>query len=174
MIAVDTNILVCAHHYESPYNEIAHSSVTALAEGRESWAIPWPCIHEFLCVVTNPRAFNRPTPMEAALDQVEAWMESPGLLLLAEGERHWEHLSATVLVPTVRGPKVHDSRIAALCLAHGVRELWTADRDFARWPELATFNPLVADHVHETPPRYGAAVRARAAGLRRALASRVE
>jgi predicted nucleic acid-binding protein len=44
----------------------------------------------------------------------------------------------------IAGPRVHDARIAALCLAHGVRELWTADRDFSRFPSLATSNPLAA------------------------------
>jgi predicted nucleic acid-binding protein len=39
---------------------------------------------------------------------------------------------------------VHDARIAALCLQHGVRELWSADRDFNRFPALRTRNPLVA------------------------------
>ena len=38
---------------------------------------------------------------------------------------------------------VHDARIAALCLSHGVRELWSADRDFSRFPALRTRNPLV-------------------------------
>ena len=37
---------------------------------------------------------------------------------------------------------VHDARVAALCIAHGVTELWTADRDFGRFPDLVTRNPL--------------------------------
>ena len=41
------------------------------------------------------------------------------------------------------GPRIHDARIAALCLHHGVRELWTADRDFSMFPKLKTRNPLV-------------------------------
>jgi predicted nucleic acid-binding protein len=41
------------------------------------------------------------------------------------------------------GAQVHDARIAALCLHHGVTELWTADRDFGRFPELRTRNPLI-------------------------------
>jgi len=45
---------------------------------------------------------------------------------------------------SVRGPQVHDARIAAICLENGVRELWTADRDFSRFPELKTRNPLSA------------------------------
>jgi hypothetical protein len=43
----------------------------------------------------------------------------------------------------VAGAKVHDARIAALCLSHGVAELWTADRDFSRFPSLTTRNPLI-------------------------------
>lgn len=46
-------------------------------------------------------------------------------------------------IAAVSGPRVHDARVAALCLAQGVRELWSADRDFGRWPELPTRNPLV-------------------------------
>jgi len=44
----------------------------------------------------------------------------------------------------VAGPRIHDARIAAVCLAHGVTELWTADRDFSRFPALRTRNPCVA------------------------------
>ena len=36
-----------------------------------------------------------------------------------------------------------DARIAALCLSHGVSELWSADRDFSRFPDIAVRNPLV-------------------------------
>jgi hypothetical protein len=33
--------------------------------------------------------------------------------------------------------------VAALCFLHGVRELWSADRDFSRFPNLKVKNPLV-------------------------------
>jgi len=41
------------------------------------------------------------------------------------------------------GGAVQDARIAALCLRHGVTTLYTADRDFIRFPALTTENPLV-------------------------------
>ena len=81
--------------------------------------------------------------MEAALDQVEAWLESPSLVLLAEGPEHWTDLRAQIETGRVAGPRVHDARIAALCIGHGVRELWTADRDFSRFANLVTTNPLL-------------------------------
>ena len=142
MIAVDTNLLVYAHRAESEWHDRAAACIRELAEGRAPWAIPWPCIHEFLAISTHPKIWNPPTPIGAALDQVDAWIESPSLVLLAEGQEHWRELRTQIEAGRIAGPRVHDARIAALCLAHGVRELWTADRDFSRFANLATANPL--------------------------------
>ncbi len=53
-------------------------------------------------------------------------------------------MAAREKMTLIAGPRVHDARVAALCIAHGVRELWTADRDFSRFPALKTANPLTA------------------------------
>ena len=142
MIAVDTNLLVYAHRADAEWHERAADCIRHLAEGRSPWAIPWPCIHEFLAIVTHPRIYDPPSPVEAALGQVDAWLESPSLLLLSEDEEHWSELRALLDRGRIAGPRVHDARVAALCLAHGVRELWSADRDFGRFPTLVTANPL--------------------------------
>lgn len=143
MIAVDTNILVYVHRQDSPWHEAAYARLAELAEGRAAWAIPWPCLHEFLAIVTHPRIYNPPSPLETSLAQVEAWLEAPGLVLLAETGSYWPDLRAALTAGRVAGPQVHDARIAALCLLHGVRELWTSDRDFGRFPGLKATNPLV-------------------------------
>ena len=117
MIAVDTNVLVHAHREDSEWHEAAERSLRTLAEGQASWAIPWPCLHEFLAIATHPRIFDPPTPLELALAQVDAWLESPSLVLLAEGAGYWPVLARLVRQGKVVGPKIHDARIAALCLA---------------------------------------------------------
>jgi toxin-antitoxin system PIN domain toxin len=142
MIAVDSNILVYAHREDSPMHAPALECVVGLAEGRTPWAIPWPCLHEFLAVVTHPRIYSPPTPLDLAVDQVEAWLESPSLVLLAEDEAYWPRLRTLILAGQVAGPKIHDARIAAICLQHGIVELWTIDRDFSRFPGLKVRNPL--------------------------------
>ena len=142
MIAVDTNVLVQAHREDASFHDRAHRRVKELAEGRALWAIPWPCVHEFLAIVTHRRIFDPPTPRARALGQVEAWLESPSLVLLAEGEGYWPNLRALVEGGRIEGPRVHDARIAALCVGHGVGELWSADRDFSRFPDLPVRNPL--------------------------------
>jgi uncharacterized protein len=143
VIAVDTNILVYAHRADSPFHQAALERIVSLAEGAVLWAIPWPCLHEFLAIVTHPRIYAPPTPLARALDQIDAWVESPILRSLAETETHWPGLRALLTHARIAGPQVHDARIVALCRQHGVRELWSADRDFGRFPELRVVNPLI-------------------------------
>jgi toxin-antitoxin system PIN domain toxin len=144
LIAVDTNILVYAHREDSPFHDLAAKRIAELAEGSATWSIPWPCVHEFLAIVTHPRIYTPPTSLPRALNQVDAWLESPTLVLLAESADHWPTLQPILARGRIAGPQVHDARIAALCKQHGVRELWSADRDFNRFAGLAVVNPLVA------------------------------
>jgi toxin-antitoxin system PIN domain toxin len=143
MTGVDTNVLVYAHRQDTDWHGAAAAAIERLAEGAGAWAIPWPCVHEFLAIVTHPRIFRRPTPVAAALRQVAAWLESPSLVLLGETEGYFEALRDLVAGSKVTGPRTHDARIAALCLHHSVRELWSADRDFSMFPALRVRNPLV-------------------------------
>ncbi len=143
MIAVDTNVLVGAHRRDAGRHALAAETVETLAHGAERWAIPWACLHEFLAIVTHPRIFDPPSTVAQALDQVAAWLESPSLELLSERFDHWQHLSSLVDEGDVRGGRVHDARVAAVCLSHGVTTLLTADRDFGRFPRLRVRNPLV-------------------------------
>jgi hypothetical protein len=136
MIALDTNILVYAHREDAPFHQQAVRCVAEVAEGRAAWAIPWPCLHEFLAIVTRQGIYRPPTPLSLALDHVDSLLESPTLVLLAESEQHWGVLRALLTTSKVTGARVHDARIVALCRQHGVRELWSADRDFGRFPGL--------------------------------------
>jgi toxin-antitoxin system PIN domain toxin len=143
LIAVDTNILVYAHREDSPFHSAAVRCITEIAEGTASWAIPWPCVHEFIAIVTHPRIYRPPSPPEMACSQVDAWLESPSLAMLTEAEGYWPQFRSVVMSGQVIGPRIHDARIAALCRQHGVRELWSADRDFGRFRDISVVNPLV-------------------------------
>ena len=142
MIAVDTNLLVYAMRAHSPFHAAALARVKEVAEGNAPWAIPWPCLHEFLAIVTHPRIYRPPTPVRDALQQIDYWKESPSLRLLGEDSGYWEHLKTLIATSGIVGARVHDARIAAICRAAGVREIWSADRDFSRIPGLLVRNPL--------------------------------
>ncbi len=142
MIAVDTNMLVYAHRRDSEWHTPALKALTELAEGGRRWAVPWPCFHEFLAIVTHPRIYAPPSPMEVALRSARVWLESPGCVLLVEGEGYFEWLERVTLAGRIQGAMIHDARVAVLCLYHGVKTLWTADRDFSRFADLKVVNPM--------------------------------
>lgn len=144
MRAVDTQVLVHAEIVTSPHHERARAILSELAEGASPWAIPWPCVYEFLRMVTHPRVFHPPMPLAAARADLRAILESPTLLVLAETERHAEVLDAILAESGVTGNLVHDAHIAALCREHGVTSLLSADRDFARFPGLQVVDPFRA------------------------------
>ena len=144
MIAVDTNLLVYAHRRESTFHDKAKRCISELAASGAAWAIPWPCVHEFYGVVTNARAFRPASTIELAGAQLSAWLAAPSLALLHEGPSHWGVLQALLVAGRVVGGQVHDARIAAICIEHGVHEFWSADRDFNRFPQLTMRNPLIA------------------------------
>ena len=143
LIAVDTNLLVYAHRKDSGWHDRALACLDQLASSPGPWAIPWPCLHEFYAIVTHLRIFDPPTPPAIAVDQISAWLEAPNVVVLAESSGYWERLRSMIETGRVVGPQVHDARVAALCLYHGVGALWSADRDFGRFPELEVQNPLL-------------------------------
>ena len=143
MIAVDTNILVYAHRTDSPFHARARAALESLARGAREWAIPWPCAHEYFAVVTHPRIYKTATPADSAFAQLRALQALANLAFIAESDDHLTHLEPLSLAAMVHGGAIHDARIAAICLSHGVTELWSADRDFSRFPALTVRNPLV-------------------------------
>ncbi len=142
MIAVDTNLLIHSHREDSDFHPEALAILRALAESGNRWSIPWPCVHEFLAITTHPRIFDPPTPTALALETIQVWLDSPFCELIGEEPGYFDVLRRLALKGRIAGPVIHDARVAAICIHHHVRQLWTADRDFSRFPELKTHNPI--------------------------------
>ncbi|MGC0252358.1 type II toxin-antitoxin system VapC family toxin [Pseudactinotalea sp. Z1748] len=144
MIALDTNLLVYAHREDSPHHAVALRLLREVATGRAPWGIPWPCLHEFLAIITHPRIYSPPTAVPVAVEAMRSLLHLPHAQVLTETADHGDILRDLLLAsPGVAGARVHDARVAAICLSHGVRELWSADRDFSWFPALRVVNPLV-------------------------------
>ncbi|MGH9415181.1 MAG: TA system VapC family ribonuclease toxin [Terriglobales bacterium] len=142
MIALDTNILVSARRAEMPHHAAASALIGQLITGDEAWAIPWPCIYEFIRVVTHPRGFKPPSRLAVVLEDLQSLFGSPSLLLLGEGPGHAASMRQELLGAAATGNLAFDAHIAALVRQHGVTELWTLDRDFHRFPGLRIRNPF--------------------------------
>jgi hypothetical protein len=142
MIAVDTNLLVHAHRRDSGFHEAAKRAIVELGETPTPWAIVFHCLVEFYGIATHAGIWKRPSSPTRAADQVRAWLESPSLVVLGDEPGGIDPLLELLKQSKIVGAKAHDARIASACIEHGVRELWTIDRDFSRFSGLSTRNPL--------------------------------
>jgi len=142
MKAIDTNLLVYAQREELPDHDKAVKALHEMAEGPDPWAVAWPCLYEFVRVVTHPRVFDPPTPLEVAISAVESIVMSPSVIILGEKEKHLQWFRRVIGENRVTGNLVFDAHIAALMLEHGVDEIVTRDADFHRFAGIRVINPF--------------------------------
>lgn len=133
MIAIDTNVLVYAHREEMPLHTTALERLRSLAEGGTPWALPTFCIGEFVRVVTHPRLFHPPSTLEIALTFLEQLLASPSARMLVAGPTFPEFFAGACRDGNVQGNLAFDAQVVAVCREHGVAEILTEDRDFARF-----------------------------------------
>jgi toxin-antitoxin system PIN domain toxin len=136
VIAIDTNILIYAHRAETSLHATSSRLLRELAEGDAVWGLPIFCLAEFVRVVTHLRVFNPPTELGVALQFLDQLLEAPTLRLLLPTESYPGLFREACESAAARGNLAFDAQIAAVCREHGVSELVTADRDFARFPAL--------------------------------------
>jgi predicted nucleic acid-binding protein len=135
---------VYAHREDAKFHEEASAALVKLAAGTELWAVPWPCAHEFIAIVTHPKIYKTPTPLELALRALAELNACPTLDFIGEADGYLDSPAGIALAARVQGGAIHDARIAAVSRFHGVRELWSADRDFSRFAAVKVRNPLLA------------------------------
>jgi toxin-antitoxin system PIN domain toxin len=141
MRCVDVNVLVYAHRPESDRHERFRLWLDEARRGREPLGLWDVVLSGFLRVVTHPRVFREPTPLEVGLAFVESLRAGPACMTIAAGDRHWPIFVDLCRRVGATGNRVPDAYLAALTIEHGAT-LATADRGFARYPELRWEHPL--------------------------------
>ncbi len=135
----DVNVLIYAHREDAPEHDRYAAWLRTMTEADEPFAVAEVALAGFLRIVTNPRIFDPPTPMETAIAFCQRLVDWPRAVMLGPSRRHWEIFIG--LCARVQGPLVTDAYLAALAMEHGC-ELVTTDGDFARFPGLRWRHPL--------------------------------
>lgn len=139
----DIDVLIYAHREDSPEHERYAAWLRRLANAAAPFALSSFTLGGFLRIVTNPKIFDPPTPMDVALSFCDQLVRRPRAVLVQPGYRHWEILVDAIRMAEIRGPMVSDAFLAALAIEHGC-ELVTTDSDFSRFPGLRWRHPLSA------------------------------
>ena len=141
MILVDVNLLVYAHVTTLPQHEGARHWLDARLNGTVPVGLPWHSLLGFVRLVTNPRIFECPEPIDEAWQQVEEWLDCSPVWVPLPTDRHREILGPLLMKQRIRANLIPDAHLAALAIEHGLI-LCSTDGDFGRFPELRWENPI--------------------------------
>jgi hypothetical protein len=137
----DVNVLIYAHRADASSHKLYREWLTTLISSDTVYGISDIVLSGFLRVVTHPRVFRDPTPLEQALVFVTEVRDRPNSVMVSPGERHWEIFTRLCRLVGARGSLIPDAYLAALAIESGT-EWVTTDRDYARFPELRWRHPL--------------------------------
>jgi Predicted nucleic acid-binding protein, contains PIN domain len=141
MLMPDVNVLVGAYRTDATRHPELKDWFEATVGGTESIGLSDAVLAGFVRVVTHPRVFAVPTPLEKALQQASSLRDAPGVLRVAPGDQHWAIFADLCTAADARGNLAADAAHAATAIEAGATWI-TLDRDFARFPGLKWRSPL--------------------------------
>ena len=141
MILIDVNLLIYAHDSSSAHHQAARLWLEQALSGYRPVRAAWLTVLAFLRITTDLRILSKPLTLSTAISIVDEWLAQPNFSILTGGDQHWKILAELLPKSQARGPLAMDAHLAALAIEHGAT-LYSADRDFSRFPGLQYTNPL--------------------------------
>ncbi|MHB1572223.1 MAG: TA system VapC family ribonuclease toxin [Steroidobacteraceae bacterium] len=129
----DVNVLVAASRSDHPHHGVARSwiekAASAAASGSTLILMPM-VVASFLRLVSSPKIFPEPTPIEDAMAFVDALLGAQGVHLAPLGPE-WPRLRQLCIDRRLKGNAVPDAWLAAATIHLG-EHLVSFDRDFRK------------------------------------------
>lgn len=142
MFVVDTNVLVYSADPDSELHQLCRRRLELWREQASPWYVSWGICYEFLRVCTHPRVFRQPWKIAQGWRFLESIFDSPSAGVLLPTAQHAVLLSETIAeTPELRGNILHDVHTATLMREHGIKEIYTRDMDFHRFPFVTVLDP---------------------------------
>lgn len=141
MLLVDTNVLIYAHRPETERHEEYRRWVLGMVNSPQPYAVSDFALNGMIRVVTNPRIYPKPTPIDTALDFTERVRSQPHAMVVSPGPRFWGIFLELCRNVGAQGKLVPDAYLAALAIENAC-EFITEDKDFRRFPGLRWRHPL--------------------------------
>jgi len=143
MLVIDTNVLIYAANQDMEFHGPCRRTVERCRAETSPWYVTWPICYEFLRICTHSGILPKPWSLGAAWRFLEIILASPVAGILLPTDRHGELLDDLISeIPHLRGNILHDAHTAVLMREHGIREIYTRDTDFHRFPFIKVTDPV--------------------------------
>jgi toxin-antitoxin system PIN domain toxin len=142
----DVNVLVAAARSDHPHHAVARNWLEQTLAGAESGTVCtlMPMVlASFLRLVTSPKIFKQPTPIDEAIGFIDALLTVAGAQL-AELGPEWQRLRKLCLDKKLSGNELPDAWLVAAVAQRG-EHLVSFDRDFRKLLSRSQFTLLVGD-----------------------------
>lgn len=142
--AIDANILLYASDEDSPFHDRAVSLLDQIALGPEIVYLFWPIAMAYLRIATHPAIFAQPLSQADARANLDSLLGLPHIQAVGEDDRFWDQFREVADDVRPTGNLVPDAHIVALMLSHGVRTIWTRDRDYRSFSGIRVRDPFAS------------------------------
>jgi toxin-antitoxin system PIN domain toxin len=140
--AIDANLLLYASDQESPFHDRAGTLLDEIAIGPEIVYVFWPIAMAYLRIATHPAIFARPLSQADARANLDSLLALPHVQAVGEDDRFWDRFREVADDVRPTGNLVPDAHIVALMLSHGIRTIWTRDRDYRSFSGIRVRDPF--------------------------------
>ncbi|SIO55767.1 hypothetical protein SAMN05443247_08119 [Bradyrhizobium erythrophlei] len=140
--SLDVNVLLYASDRSSDRHVRARSFVETCALGPEILCLTWPTLMSYIRIATHPRIFSAPLSPNEALGNVTALLTLPHVRAVSELNGFLDAYKSIAGETPVRGNLVPDAHVAAILFQHGVRTMYSNDRDFRKFGSLDLRDPF--------------------------------
>lgn len=141
-VAIDANILLHASDDQSPFRDRAVELLDEIARGPQIVYLFWPTLMAYLRIATHPSVFARPLPLAKARDNADQLLALPNVQTGSESDDFWRRLGGVLDDASPTGNLVPDAHLVGLMMQHGVRTMWTRDRDYRRFRGIEAVDPF--------------------------------
>lgn len=145
--AIDVNVLIDAANEDGERFELAKLFLAERLKSKEIFCLPWLVAMSFVRIATDARIFRRPLTVSETLHALRGLLAQPQVQPLAERPGFFATYEEIAAAPAIRGQLVPDAHLAAILRQHGVRTLYTRDRDFRRFEFLDVREPEIPTGV---------------------------
>lgn len=141
MYLCDVNIYINPHREENAGHAFYRQWLTEQLEGREIFLYCDWILSAFIRIVTHPKIYKTPTPLEQAISFTNTVRGQPNALGIMPGARHWRIFERLCLESQVTGNLVPDASLAAMAIEADA--VWvSADEDFRNFEPTLTWRWL--------------------------------
>ena len=139
---IDVSILLYASDRTSPFSQTARAFLHDRPGDPDILCLTCPVLTACVRMATHHRIFERPMTPREAIDNVGALIRMPRCRVVNEPETFLAADREVAIEVVAGGNLVPDAHLAALARAHGIRTIYTHDRDFRKFPFLKVVDPV--------------------------------